>query len=208
MLRLKVDPVHPDPDLVARAADVIRAGGLVAMPTDTLYGIAADPFNASAVRRVFAAKGRPTERALPLVAADLRQVEVQLGVLPPLGRTLADHFWPGPLTLLVAATNRLGADVTGGTGKVGVRVPRHAVPRELCRSTACVLTATSANVSGEPPSSRADDVMVVLGARIDVLLDAGSTVGGEPSTIVDVTAPEPRLVRAGAISWETIQACV
>ena len=197
-----------DPRSVQVAAEVIAAGGVVALPTDTLYGLAADPFGADAVARLFAVKGRASERALPLIAADLEQIVSHLGSLPPMGRCLAEKFWPGPLTLLIGAPAALAQDVTGGTGRVGVRVPAHGVARDLCRACRRPLTATSANLSGEPPSSDPDEVERTIGARIDLLLDAGRAPGGQPSTIVDVTGSAPRLVRAGALAWDEVQACV
>ena len=115
------------------AAEVIAAGGVVAIPTDTLYGLAVDPFNAPAVAKVFVVKGRSGERALPLVATDREQVARWFGELGRTGSRLANCFWPGPLTLLLPASDTLAAEVTGGTGRVGVRVPAHAVTRALCR---------------------------------------------------------------------------
>lgn len=194
---------------LGRAAASIRAGGVVAIPTDTLYGLAADPFNADAVGRVFAIKGRTAEWALPLVAADAAQIAAHLGALPPLALPLAARFWPGPLTLLVLASDRLAPEVTGGTGRVGVRVPAHLVARRLCEACERPLTATSANLSGQPAADDPDEVARSLGRGSDImLLDAGKTPGGPPSTIVDVTMAEPRLVRAGAISWEAVLACL
>ena len=203
MLRLVADHAS-----LRAAAEVIAAGGVVALPTETFYGLAADPFRAAAVARVFAVKGRPSERALLLIASDVEQVTSHLGPLPPMGRRLAEKFWPGPLTLVVEAPARLAKEVTGGTGTVGVRVPAHDVARDLCRTCGRPLTATSANVSGEPPSPDPDEVERALGARIDLLLDAGRAPGGRPSTVVDVTGQTPRLVRAGAIAWDEVQACV
>ena len=197
-----------NPSSVQVAAEVIAAGGVVALPTDTLYGLAADPFRADAVARLFAVKGRPSERALPLIAADLEQIVTHLGSLPPMGRCLAEKFWPGPLTLLIGAPAALADDVTGGTGRVGVRVPAHGVARDLCRACQRPLTATSANLSGDPPSPDPDEVERTLGSRIDLLLDDGRAPGGQPSTIVDVTGSAPRLVRAGALAWDEVQACV
>ena len=133
MRRVFVDPEAPQRDALQEAAKWIRNGGLVALPTDTLYGLAADPFHADAVARVFAVKGRTAERALPLIAADAEQVAARLGPLPPDGRRLAEKFWPGPLTLLVPAPAALARDVTGGTGRVGVRVPAHGIARAICR---------------------------------------------------------------------------
>jgi L-threonylcarbamoyladenylate synthase len=206
MRRVFVDPEAPQRDAIQEAAKWIRAGGLVALPTDTLYALAADPFSAAAVARVFAAKGRSAERALPLIAADAEQVSAHLGRLPPAGQRLADRFWPGPLTLLMAAPRTLAADVSGGTGRVGVRVPANVVARAICAEAGRPITATSANVSGAPATPDPDQVERTLGDRLDLLIDAGTTPGGAPSTIVDATGAEPALVRAGAISWDDIQA--
>src|SRR6476646_9770043 len=150
MRRVFVDPEAPQRDAIWEAAKWIRLGRIVAIPTDTLYGLAVDPFQADAVARAFAAKRRGGERALPLIAADRQQVTSALGELPPSGRVLADRFWPGPLTLLIKAAPALANDVTAGTGKVGVRVPNHDVARRICGAAGVPITATSANKSGEP----------------------------------------------------------
>ena len=206
MRRVFVDPESPQRDAIQEAAKWILAGGIVAIPTDTLYGLAANPFSATAVARVFAVKGRDAARALPLIAADAAQVATHMGDLPRSGERLAERFWPGPLTLIVRAPPTLVADVTGGTGTVGVRVPADAVARAICAACARPLTATSANVSGAPATSDPDQVERTLGDRLDLLIDTGPTRGGAPSTIVDMTGAEPTLVRAGAIAWDEIQA--
>ena len=190
------------------AVKAIHAGGVIAMPTDTFYGLAADPFRADSVAKIFAVKGRSAERALPLIAADAEQVRDRIGALPPLAERLASRFWPGPLTLLLVAPSTLAEAVSGGTGKVGVRVPDHAVARALCAACKTPLTATSANISGTPPSSDPDEIWRTLGDRVDVLVDAGMTAGGAPSTVVDTTGAMPVIVREGAISWTAIQACL
>lgn len=201
-----VDPGSPQRDAIQEAAKWILSGGVVALPTDTLYGLAADPFSPDAVARVFLVKGRAAERALPLIAADAQQVAAHLGLLSATAARLAERFWPGPLTLLVAAPRTLAHDVTGGTGRVGVRVPADDVARAICRAAGRPLTATSANVSGRPATADPDQVERALGDRIDLLIDAGPTRGGAASTIVDATAAAPVLVRAGAIPWEEILA--
>jgi L-threonylcarbamoyladenylate synthase len=206
MRRVFVDPGAPQRDAIQEAATWIVNGGVVAIPTDTLYGLAADPFSASAVARVFAVKGRPAARALPLIAADAAQVAAHLGPLPADAERLAARFWPGPLTLLVAAPRALARDVAGGTGKVGVRVPADAVARAICAAVGRPITATSANVSGDAATADPADVERVFGDRIDLLVDTGRTAGGAPSTIVDTTGAGPALVRAGAIPWDEIQA--
>jgi L-threonylcarbamoyladenylate synthase len=205
MRRVFVDPRAPQRDAIQEAATWIRRGGVIALPTDTLYGLAADPFRADAVARVYAVKGRDAARALPLIAADSAQVTAHLGPLSPLATSLAARFWPGPLTLLVAAVPSLAPDVSGGTGAVGVRVPAHDVARAVCAACGHPVTATSANRSGEPATADPDAVEWALGDGLDLLLDAGLAPGGAPSTIVDVTAAEPRLVRAGAISWDDVR---
>lgn len=208
MRRVAIDARQPAASALAEAVAILQAGGVVAMPTDTLYGLAADPFSSAAIARVFAVKGRSLDRAMPLVAADVDQVVSQLGPLSELARRLASRYWPGPLTLLVARPSSIPADVSGGRDEIGVRVPAHAVTRELCRASGRLLTATSANLSGEPPSNDPDVIERALGTGVDLLLDAGRTPGGAPSTIIDVTGRDPRLVRPGAIAWEDVQACM
>jgi L-threonylcarbamoyladenylate synthase len=208
LIRIRVDAAAPDAAAIERAAAIIRGGGLAAIPTDTLYGLAASAFSRDGVARVFAVKGRQADRALPLVAADTAQVVRHFGALPATAAVLARRFWPGPLTLLLQAPQQLPQDVTGGLDTVGVRVPAHAVTVALCRACDVPLTATSANLTGRPPTDDPDEVVRALGDYIDVLVDAGRTPGGSPSTIVDATGAEPRLVRAGAIRWEEVQACV
>jgi L-threonylcarbamoyladenylate synthase len=208
MRRLAIDARQPDTMALEEAAALILAGEIVAVPTDTLYGLAADPFSTDAVARVFAAKGRAAERALALIAADIAQIEDRLGLLSPEARRLADAFWPGPLTLLVPRPATMPDAVTGGLAQVGVRVPAHAVARGLCRASARPLTATSANPSGAPASADPGDVARTLNESVALLLDAGPAPGGPPSTIVDVSGGTVRLVRPGAVSWDEVQACL
>jgi L-threonylcarbamoyladenylate synthase len=205
MRRVFVNPEAPHRDAVQEAAARILRGGVIALPTDTLYGLAVDPFNRDAVARLYDVKGRPSDRALPLIAFDAAQIADAMGALPPIGNALGTAFWPGPLTLLVTAPAALVPAVTAGTGRVGVRVPASAVARAVCKAAGKPVTATSANLSGEPATADPDDVERTLGTRIDLLLDGGVTRGGPPSTIVDVSEGAPRLVRAGAISWDDIQ---
>jgi L-threonylcarbamoyladenylate synthase len=206
MRRVFVDPGAPQRDAIEEAVTWIRKGGLVAVPTDTLYGLAADPFNRAAIARVFDVKGRDATRAVPLIAADVAQVEAHIGRLTAIARRLAERFWPGPLTLVVAAPRALPREVTAGLGTVAVRVPANEIARAICAGCDRPITATSANVSGDAATADPDVVERTLGDRLDMLLDAGPTPGGDPSTIVDATQSEPRLIRGGAIAWEAIQA--
>jgi L-threonylcarbamoyladenylate synthase len=190
------------------AVIVLARGGIVAIPTDTLYGLAVDPLSSTAIARLMAVKGRPTERAIALIGADAGQVARDLGTLPPMAQNLASTFWPGPLTLLVPRPASIPTELTGGSPLVGVRVPNDDAARELCRFWGHVLTATSANLSGEPASDDPDHVARVFAERdVDLLLDGGRTCGGPPSTVVEAAGEEIRLVRAGAVPWEEVQQC-
>jgi L-threonylcarbamoyladenylate synthase len=203
MIRLLVDPREPDPARIADAAATIRGGGIVAYPTDTLYGLAADPRNPRAIVRLFRVKDRPADRAIPLIAAD-HAAAAQAGRLTPRMRTLARHFWPGPLTLLVRADARLAPAVHSERRLVGVRVPDSVVARALARAAGGLITATSANRSGAAPTALPNELQELEGSGLDLLLDAGPAPGGSPSTIVDITAEPPLLVRPGAVPWERV----
>lgn len=208
MIRIPIDPALPAASLLDLAARVIGRGELVVIPTDTFYGIAADPFNAAAVRRVFEVKGRQSGQPLPLIAGSVEQVATHVGPLSSVAARLAAMFWPGPLTLVVRAPGTLAPGVASGGGTVGIRVPDHAVARGLCAAATTLLTATSANLTGRPPSADPDEAIAGLEDRVAVLVDAGVTPGGLPSTIVDVSEGAPRLIRAGAVSWKEIERCV
>jgi len=201
---LRVSSIDPAPAALAHAADILLRGGLVVFPTDTLYGLAADPRNADAVSGVYRAKGRPPAQPLPLVAADIRQVEAAALGLSPLTRRLAARFWPGPLTLIVDAAPSIVAAVHDGVGTVAVRVPDHAVARGLAARVGFPIVSTSANLSGAPAVATADDAVQAMGDRVDLVLDGGPTTGGEPSTVVDARTDVPRLLRAGAIPFPRV----
>ena len=204
MMWLRVVPAALRPEDLTAAADALRTGGIVAFPTETFYGLAVDPRSAPAVERVFALKGRSSGQALPLIAAGVEQVATQVGTLSPLARRLADRAWPGPLTLIIAASPALCEHVHRSTGKVAVRVTADPVARALAERAGHPITSTSANLSGETPAVTADAVARAFDDRLDVLIDAGRTPGGLPSTIVDATGDTPLLVRAGIVAWERV----
>jgi L-threonylcarbamoyladenylate synthase len=208
MRRVFVDPESPQRDAIHEAAHWILNGGIVAVPTDTLYGLAVDPFRTDAVARLFAVKRRQEGHAVPLIAADADQVREHLSPLAPQAARLAERFWPGPLTVLVTAPAALARGVDGGTGKVGVRVPDHPVARAIAAACGRPMTATSANISGEAATADPDAVERALGDRIDLLIDTGPTPGGPPSTIVEFASGDLRLVRAGAVHWDDIERCL
>jgi L-threonylcarbamoyladenylate synthase len=205
MRRVFVDPAAPQRDAIDEAVKWILSGAVVALGTDTLYGLAVDPFNRAAVARLFDLKGREADRAMPLIAASVAQVSTHLGRLTPAAERLASRYWPGPLTLAIGAPAALPREVTGGRQTVGVRVPAADVARAVCAGCGRPITATSANLSGNQPTADPDEVERALGDRIDFLLDTGPAPGGPPSTIVDVTTAPPTLIRAGAIAWNEIE---
>ena len=184
----------------ARAVEILTAGGLVAYPTDTLYGLGANAFLEPAVAKVFAVKRRPPDQPLPLLLADAGQLDWVAQDIPEIARRLADAYWPGALTLVVPRAACVPLLVTGGAPTVGVRVPAHPVPRELARRLAAPLTGTSANRSGGPSPTTADEVRAQLGADVDLIIDGGPCALGTPSTIVDVSSEPPRVLRVGAVT--------
>jgi L-threonylcarbamoyladenylate synthase len=187
-----------------RAAAVLRAGGVIIYPTDTLYGLAVDPTLPAAVGRLLALKGRPQGQPLPLIAGSIEEADASAGRLSETARRLARRFWPGPLTVLVEAREGLAPGVADADGSVAVRVPAHAVARRLAAAAGGVITSTSANQSGGEASAAATRAAESLGAEVDLVLDAGATPGGAPSTIVDTRHGPVRLVRAGVIPFEHV----
>ncbi|MGB8213692.1 MAG: L-threonylcarbamoyladenylate synthase [Anaerolineales bacterium] len=193
-----------DPNALLQALAVLRSGGLVAFPTDTVYGVGALVFDGAAVERIYAAKGRPVEKAIPVLLADPADLaKVTLQVPDTAGR-LAARFWPGALTLVVPKHPCLPESVSA-TATVGVRVPDHAVARALLRA-AGPLAVTSANLSGQASPSTAQEVFTQLGGRIALILDGGKTPGGTPSTVVDCSGSEPHVLREGPIAEAEIRA--
>lgn len=184
-------------------------GEVIAYPTETFYGLGADPANTAAIERIYAIKGRRAGEALPLIAADVDAL-MELGAEPtPIARRLAEAFWPGALTLVLPiVAGRFPDALTAGGTTVAVRVPNSPVARAIASIAGGLITSTSANRSGHPPASTADDVHAALGDDIAVLVDGGTTPGGgpggAPSTIVDVTSETPRLIRAGVVPWERV----
>jgi L-threonylcarbamoyladenylate synthase len=202
MRRIVIDHSAPLPEQLAPAVEAIRRGGVVAFPTDTLYGLAADPRDEEAVAAVFGVKRRATERTIALVASTLAQAET-LVVFSDQARQLARYFWPGPLTLVVPAASDVADSVLSETRLIGVRVPDHPVARALAELCGHPLTATSANRSGEPATDDPEDVARRL-RDIDVLVDAGRSPGGAPSTVVDASSAQIRLLREGALPWTRV----
>ena len=198
-LLLKIDPGKPDAEKLAEAIRVLCEGGVVAFPTETFYGLAADARNETAVEKIFRIKGRNFRNPIALIIADEREVVPLVEEIPAAAKILMQTFWPGPLTLIFRAAPSVSSRLTGGTGKIGIRVSSHPVARLLAAGLAGPLTATSANLSGGPECSSADAVVSTLGDLADAVIDGGPTPGGAGSTILDVTVSPPRILREGAI---------
>lgn len=190
-------------DALAPAIAWLRSGGIVAYPTDTLYGLAVDPESAVAVQSIFDLKGRDSRSALPLIAASTAQVRTWCGGLTGVSARLAERFWPGPLALVLDAPAAVAPDVHGGTGTVAVRVPAHPVARALAEALGRPVTATSANRSGAPPVDRAEALGAIGDDPRVLTIDAGPAPGGRPSTIVDARTTLT-LIREGAVAWSRV----
>lgn len=191
------------PGSLPQALDVLNKGGLVAFPTDTVYGLGALALDGSAVESIYVAKDRPLEKAIPVLLGDAPDLEKVGRDVPDVAYRLADRFWPGPLTIVIPKAPTLPESVSA-TFTVGVRVPDHGVARALLRA-AGPMAVTSANISGQPSPSTAEEVFAQLGGRIDLIIDGGSTPGGVPSTVIDCTGSDLQLLREGPISLEAIK---
>jgi L-threonylcarbamoyladenylate synthase len=200
----KISPFEPDPHIIKSAVECIRNGGVIAFPTTGLYGLGADALNRDAVERIFRIKRRPIHKPILVlvnVEADLSMIVKEV---PPVASQLLETFWPGGLTIIFSARDTLPEELTGGTGKIGVRMPAHPVARALVSGLNGMLTGTSANISGEPGCSDAPLLDARVSEQLDLILDAGPLSGGMGSTVVDVTTPKPVIIREGAITKNRI----
>ncbi len=197
MTTLRLDAA--DPATITKVADLLRRGLPVVFPTDTVYGVGVLPFDAAGIERLYAAKGRPAEKGIPVLLGDLADVAHVAGHIPTAAAALMAHFWPGPLTLVVPRRPELPANLSPDD-TVAVRVPDHAVARALIRAAGGAVAATSANISGQPPARSADEAMAELGGQVAAVLDDGLSPGGVASTVVDCTTERPVVLRVGPLS--------
>jgi L-threonylcarbamoyladenylate synthase len=205
---LVVDPANPFAEAMREAAAVLRRGGLVSFPTETVYGLGASALDAAAVQRIFAAKGRPAHNPIIVHVADAAGATAVAGEWPATAALLAERFWPGPLTLVLPGRPEVPEVVTAGGPTVAIRVPAHPVARALLEAAAIPVAAPSANRSAGLSPTRAEHVLGDLEGRIDLLLDGGPCPGGIESTVLDVTTAPPRLLRPGLVSREELEALI
>lgn len=202
---LRIHPDAPEAAVIAEAAEILRAGGLVAFPTETVYGLGANALEAEAVAAIFQAKGRPANDPVIVHLAGLTQLESVALDVPPLAYALAAAFWPGPLTLVLSRHPRVPANVSAGRPTVAVRMPAHPVARALITATGVPIAAPSANTFSRPSATTAQHVWDDLHGRIALILDGGPTPLGVESTVLDLTGPQPVILRPGGVSQAALQ---
>ncbi|MDH5762443.1 MAG: L-threonylcarbamoyladenylate synthase [Nitrospinota bacterium] len=193
-----------NPEASARSIEniqsVLNSGGVIAFPTDTFYGLGADPFNPESIAKIFRIKQRPADKPLLVLIHSLDQLNSLTDKTTPPQKLLMNQFWPGPLTLIFKAAPDISKALTGGTGNLGVRLPAHLFTLQLLRALNCPLTAPSANLSGTGELRTAEEVASALGDQLDLIVDGGPTAGGKSSTVLDTTTNPPTLLREGALS--------
>jgi L-threonylcarbamoyladenylate synthase len=204
---IEINPEAPQPEVVERAAAAIRRGRVVAIPTDALYTLVADPFNLKAVTQVFKAKGREPHRSLPILVRDMMMAEELAGELNNRFFILARRFWPGPLTIIVPASAKIPLKVTGNTGRMALRQSQSVVATKLIEMLNEPLISTSANISTHPTCRSGIEVFGMMDGRVDLVLDGG-TCAGPGATTVDITEPYWRMIKPGAIEEKEIADCL
>ena len=202
---LKVKPSNPESweSMIAETQKVLKGGGVIAFPTDTFYGLGANPYNTKAVDKIYSIKGRDPEKPLLLLIDSILKLAGLVEEISEASAKLIESFWPGPLTMLFKPKHTIPKNIT--TGLIGIRQPGNLITRKILAGLNYPLTAPSANFSGEDPTTTAEQVKDRLGNKVDLILDAGICRGGEPSTLVDTTKTPVRLVRAGPINFKSIQ---
>jgi L-threonylcarbamoyladenylate synthase len=201
---IRIDAISPAPAALGRIIDILKSGDVIAYPTETFYGLGADAFNPAAVDRIFDVKGRDQKNPIPLIIGRIDFLEKLVIEIPGSAASLVGKFWPGPLTLVFRAAPSVNPALTGGSGKIGIRLSSHPLARILSEGISGPLTATSANLSGAGECVSAAEVVLGLDDRISTVVDGGNTPGGKGSTVLDITADPPKILRHGAVPAEAI----
>lgn len=206
---IAVDPQNPDPSILTKAASIIQNGGIVALPTDTFYGLAVNPYNPTAVERLFQIKGRHPSKPVILLIDHVSKLEqlIEKESCSPLAEAIMERFWPGPLTLVLKKNAFLNKRITGGTQGIGIRLPDAAIPIGVIGRTGLPVTATSANRSGEKPATTAGKIKQTFGTALDLILDGGACED-IPSTLLDLTGLRPTILRKGKITSSILEAFI
>ena len=202
---IKIDADDPNKEDMREAAEIIRSGGLVAFPTETVYGLGANALDPEASKRIYAAKGRPSDNPLIVHICRFEELLSIAKEVPPQAEKLADAFWPGPLTMIVWKNEKVPYETTGGMDTVAIRMPNHPVALALIDESGCMIAAPSANTSGRPSPTKAEHVIEDMDGKIEMIIDGGAVGIGVESTIVDVSGEIPTLLRPGAITIEMLR---
>ena len=203
-LRFKIYSTQSLQEGVSIGAETILGGGVVALPTESFYALSVDATNAQAVEKLFAIKKRGSELPILILISSVGELAKYVIAVPPAAKEMGERFWPGGLTMIFESAPILPSSLTGGTGKIGIRISSHPVAHAIPKALPVPITGTSANISGTPPCTTADQVLECLGAEVDLVLDGGPTQGKNPSTVLDVTVDPPLIVREGMIKAEEI----
>jgi L-threonylcarbamoyladenylate synthase len=204
----KVDISQDFQSAIGKAADVLLAGGVIAFPTETLYGLGVDIRNEAAIRRLFTIKKRSDNSPVLILIPSIESLIQYVDDVPPIALRLIELFWPGGLTLVFKAGTMASPLLTAGTGRIGIRFSSNPVATSLARAIDSAITGTSTNISGKPACRSAQDVLDCFGENVDLILDGGKTAHSVASTVLDVTTDPPRILRQGVVSREQIKTCV
>jgi L-threonylcarbamoyladenylate synthase len=202
---LKVDADNSEESILTRAAVILANGGIIAYSTETFYGLGADATNEKAIQKIFAVKGRNFKNPLALIIGQADDIYPLVQDVPQTAKKLMAAFWPGALTIVFSAADKISPLLTAGSGKIGLRVSSHPIAMGIVQKLKRPLTATSANLTGAPECTRASEVIKQIGDKIDAIVDLGDTPGTKGSTIIDLTCNPPVILREGAISRKTIE---
>ncbi len=205
---LKVDSDHPEKEIIEEAVKLIKEEKLIVFPTETVYGLGADALNKEAVKRIFEIKGRPLDKPLSILIGKKEDLRQYVQKIPKSAQVLIERFWPGPLTLIFKASSLIPDIMMGENSTIGIRMPDCRIALEIVKASGVLLACPSANLSGSPAPTKAEEVIKDLGERIDLLLDGGETRIGVESTVLDLTASSPTILREGALKKEEIEEVV
>ena len=208
MTILPVDPTHPDLNRLRTASEVIRQGGIIAYPTETVYGLGVDPFNPDALKKVFDLKGRTAEKSLILLVRGEADLSLLTDEISEKAQNLMNAFWPGPLTLVLRASKKIPVPLLGAGNTIAVRVSSHPVAKILTDLVSGPITSTSANRSGQPSAKSAEEASSIFENRLDLIVDGGPSTSDIPSTVLDLSTSAPALIRPGKIGLAELESIV
>jgi L-threonylcarbamoyladenylate synthase len=205
---LKIAPQITERAKIKIIAEILQREKVIAYPTDTFYGLGASCFSKDAIQRIYQLKGRKLSKPLSIVVSDIEMMRDFLVDIPPVFWPITDKFWPGPLTIILKASAEFPGDLLGTGASIGIRLPDLPWLRELVRETGIPITATSANISGEREMTRIEEVRETFYGKVDLIVDGGKTRGSLPSTVVDMTSEDPKVLREGAVPVHQLRECL